>query len=150
MEGTHRDAGKDAIANFNEGFNCAESVAKALCEALGLDVKCAVKAATPFGGGVGGRGYLCGAVTGAVIALGLCKGRGAEEEDRRVCTKIARRFVDDFLNEFSTVLCRDILGVDLTTPEGSKKHKEYLRDEKCCPVVIFAANKMHDLINSWE
>jgi C_GCAxxG_C_C family probable redox protein len=148
MEDTRRDIGKDAVTYFEEGFNCAESVAKALCEALGLEGRTAVKTATPFGGGVAGKGYLCGAVSGAMIALGLSKGRVTSKEDKGPCNKVAERFVHDFLNEFSSVSCRDIIGVDLNSAEGRKKHKEHLRDEKCCPVVRFAAERMHNLIES--
>jgi C_GCAxxG_C_C family probable redox protein len=148
VEDARRDIGKDAVSYFNEGFNCAESVAKALCEALMLGGRNAVKSATPFGGGIAGKGYLCGAVSGAMIALGLSKGRVSSKEDRSPCNKVAQRFVQDFLNEFSSVSCRDIIGVDLNSAEGRKKHKDHLRNEKCCPVVRFAAERMHDLIKS--
>ena len=73
MEETGRDIGKAAESYFTSGYNCAESVTKALCDTFGLDWESAAKIATPFGGGIVGKGYLCGAVTGAMIALGLCK-----------------------------------------------------------------------------
>lgn len=146
MEDTGRDIGQAALSHFNSGFNCAESVLKALCEALVPDCKNVVKVATPFGGGIAGTGHLCGAVTGAVIALGLCKGRTTSKEDRSICEKAARRFIGEFIEEFHTVSCRDIIGVDLQSEEGRKKHKESIRDEKCCRVVKFAAERMYDEI----
>ena len=42
MEDARRDIGKDAVSYFNEGVNCAESVTKALCEALMLGGRNAV------------------------------------------------------------------------------------------------------------
>lgn len=148
MEGTGCDAGKVAVSYYTAGFNCAESVTKALCEVLGLNRENLVKVATPFGGGIANRGHLCGAVTGALITLGLCKGRTSSKEDRRPCNELAGRFIDEFANEFHSVLCRDIIGVSLLCEEGRKEHKERLRNEKCCPVVKFAAERMYDLIKS--
>jgi len=150
MKDTGRDVGQAALSHFNSGFNCAESVLKALCEALGPDWKNCVKIATPFGSGIAGRGHLCGAVTGAVIAAGLCMGRVSPKEDRRPCDEVAGRFIDEFINEFHTVSCRDIIGVDLLSAEGRKKHKEHLRDEKCCPVVKFAAERMYTQMESFR
>lgn len=148
MEDASYDIGNNAVSYFVEGFNCAESVSKALSEALGLNAENAVRTATPFGGGVAGKGYLCGAVSGAMIALGLSKGRVTSKGDRGPCNKVAEKFVDDFLNEFSSLSCRDIIGVDLQTEEGRKRHKEHLRNEKCCPIVKFAAETMYNLIKA--
>lgn len=148
MKDTGHDIGQAAVSYYTGGFNCAESVLKALCEALEPDWKNCVKIATPFGGGIAGRGHLCGAVAGAVIAAGLCMGRISPKEDRRLCDEVAGRFIDDFINEFHTVSCKDIIGVDLLSAEGRKKHKECLRKEKCCPVVAFAASGMYDRIRS--
>lgn len=148
MDDECRDIGKNAVSYFVEGFNCAESVTKALCEAFGLDEQSAVKAATPFGGGIGSKGHLCGAVSGAMITLGLSRGRTTSKEDRGPCNKVAGEFVNDFLKEFSSLSCRDIIGIDLSSAEGRKEHKEHLRNEKCCPVVEFAALRMYELMES--
>jgi|LSQX01.1.fsa_nt_gb C_GCAxxG_C_C family probable redox protein len=148
MEDAGCDIGKNAVSYFAEGFSCAESVAKALSEALGLDTQNAVRTATPFSGGIAGQGYLCGAVSGALIGLGLSKGRVTSKDDRTPCNKAARKFVDEFLCEFSSLSCKDIIGVDLLTAEGHKEHKEHLRDEKCRPIVKFAAERMYGLIKS--
>ncbi|HXL04940.1 MAG TPA: C-GCAxxG-C-C family protein [Bacillota bacterium] len=148
MKNAGHDIDRNAVSYFTGGFNCAESVLKALCEALEPELQNCVKIATPFGGGIAGKGHLCGAVSGAVIAAGLCMGRVSPKEDRRSCDDVAGRFIDEFINEFHTVSCRDIIGVDLLSTEGRKKHKECLRDEKCCSVVEFAAKKMYSLIES--
>lgn len=148
MEDAGNDIGRLAISYFTGGFNCAELVLKALCQELKPDCKNCVRIATPFGGGIAGKGHLCGAVTGAVIAVGLCMGRTTPTGDKSQCDKVARRFIDEFIKEFHTVSCRDIIGVDLLSDEGRKKHKEHLRDEKCCSVVEFAAEKMYNLIES--
>jgi C_GCAxxG_C_C family probable redox protein len=148
MKETGHDIGKAAVSYFTCGFNCAESVTKALCEELGMGRDDVVKMATPFGSGIAGKGHLCGAVTGAMISLGLCRGRVTPKEDRSSCNKVSGRFIDEFMTEFHSVSCRDIIGLDLQTDEGRKQQREHLRYEKCYPVVKFAAERMYSLIRS--
>ncbi|BAF60233.1 hypothetical protein PTH_2052 [Pelotomaculum thermopropionicum SI] len=65
-----------ARQNFKEGLNCAESVLKAVIDAgvAGIPPE-AVAMATGFGGGIGLAGNNCGALIGAVMAVGAVHGR---------------------------------------------------------------------------
>ncbi len=89
-----------ALAHFNAGFNCAESTLYGVATALDLGAPEAVlRAATPFGGGIGLMGCTCGALSGAVIALGLARGRLTPDADQkkiayRHAERIWRRFVE--------------------------------------------------------
>ena len=67
---------KRARKNFTLGYNCAECVMEAVLAVVetGLPSE-AKKVATGFGGGVGLFGDTCGAVTGAVLAVGAVHGR---------------------------------------------------------------------------
>ena len=60
-----------ALAQFDKGFACSQAVFSAYAEDLGLDQETALKIAGPFGGGTGRKAETCGAVTGALMALGL-------------------------------------------------------------------------------
>jgi C_GCAxxG_C_C family probable redox protein len=77
-----------------------------------------------FGGGLGASGEVCGAVAGGLAALGLKYGRGRvdEKEDPRMWTE-AREFMKRFREEIGrgSIYCRDIVGVDWTDPEATKK-----------------------------
>jgi len=65
-----------ARKNFSKGFNCAECVMEAVFEHADTGLpKESLKMATGFGGGVGLYGDTCGAVTGAVMAVGAVHGR---------------------------------------------------------------------------
>ncbi len=140
------DAGGLAESYFNGGFSCAEATLKAVCESLGLEHARTPAMATAFGGGIGRRGYTCGAVSGAVVAAGLQLGRMGPKEDRSPSYTVAGRFVDEFVAKFGSVMCRDISGVDLMTEEGQRQYKEHAHAERCCPVVRFAAATMCKLL----
>lgn len=66
----------NAKQNFRDGLNCAESVLKAVLdtgvEGVSPDM---VALATGFGGGMGLAGHNCGALIGAVMAVGAVHGR---------------------------------------------------------------------------
>ena len=79
-----------ARRNFSKGFNCAECVLEAVLEHVETDLpKQTLKLATGFGGGVGLYGDSCGAITGAVMAVGVTHGRSGlpEGEDRKAVAK---------------------------------------------------------------
>ncbi|NLG79566.1 MAG: C_GCAxxG_C_C family protein [Firmicutes bacterium] len=140
------DAGELAVSYFDGGFNCAEATLKAVCEVLGIEHDRLPAVATAFGGGISRRGYTCGAVSGAAVAVGLLLGRMSASEARDPSYNTMGRFVDEFVGRFGTVMCKDISGVDFLTEEGQRKYKEYAHSERCCPAVRFAARRMCELL----
>ena len=73
---------------FKNGFNCAQAVLAAFAEGFGLSEEMALKVATQFGGGAR-KGEMCGAVSGALMVLGLKFGHyhyNAPEE-KEMCIK---------------------------------------------------------------
>jgi len=116
-----------AVSKFKEGFNCAQSVLYSYADELDLSKDLATKIATGFGGGMGRKQEVCGAVTGALMVLGLMYGRGDEEgkERQEITYSKVQFFIDSFINEFGTVNCRGLLdGCCLLDPEGQKAFKE--------------------------
>lgn len=125
-----------------EGYNCAMAVMSALAEMNGVDPLEHLAPAAPFGAGIARAGLTCGALTGAVLALGMLKGpkvyanREAKEEAYRLCAPV----VDAFEKQMGSALCADITGVDLATPEGRKRMGELkILEKKCVPAVESAA-----------
>lgn len=83
-----------ARKNFSRGFNCAECVMEAVLEHADTGLsKDSLKLATGFGGGVGLYGDTCGALTGAVMAVGAVHGRSElpEGDDRKTVAKEASK-----------------------------------------------------------
>ena len=70
---------RSAEDSFAAGFYCAESVVMAIAKAEGIESELLPRIATGFGGGMARTCGDCGAVTGAMMAVGLALGRSARE-----------------------------------------------------------------------
>lgn len=140
MEVKLEEISESAAKYFESDFNCAESVLMSLAESIGVRSKLIPKIATPFGGGIGRRGLVCGAVTGGVIAIGLKFGRSEAKDTKRreESYEKALELIKRFEREFGSALCYDLIKLDLTTPEGRKRIKA-VRLEKCIGFVRAAA-----------
>ncbi len=87
-------AAQRARQNFSKGFNCSECVAEALLSELAADLPADTwKLSTGFGGGIGLYGDTCGALLGAVLAVGAVYGRRSlpEGETRQDVLAASRR-----------------------------------------------------------
>ncbi len=93
-----------------EGFNCAESVLYGVGTALGLPLTPVLfKIATPFGGGLGRAGCVCGALSGGVMAVGVVYGRTtADAEQKDEAYAHARRLWQRFVERAGAEDCRDL------------------------------------------
>lgn len=120
---------------FAQGFSCSQSVFSAYASQLGLDDEIALKLASPFGGGVAHQGNLCGAVTGALLALGLA--RGHTTKDKKDDTyRLAEEFLRRFRERNSTILCRDLIGYDISTPPGLQAARDGKVFKTICPKLV--------------
>ena len=121
-----------------ERMNCAQSVLTAYCPELGLDLSQALKVAIGFGGGMGRTGNTCGAVTGAYMVLGL-RQDVTPENTTQIKTR-AYQLVKDFNRKFieknGSIMCRDLLGCDLSTAEGQAYAKEKGLTKTVCPCLV--------------
>jgi len=151
-EARYVEAVSDRAAEyFKAGFNCAESVLTSLAESIGMRSELIPKIATPFGGGIGRRGSVCGALTGGVIAIGLKLGRSKAEdaEKREESYEKALELFKRFEKEFGSPICYDLIKLDLTTPEGRERSKT-IRLEKCINFVRAAAKNVAELIKGGD
>jgi C_GCAxxG_C_C family probable redox protein len=64
------------IANerFAQQYSCSQAVFSAFAPQFGISDEQAIKLASPFGGGMARQGQVCGAVSGALMAIGLARG----------------------------------------------------------------------------
>jgi C_GCAxxG_C_C family probable redox protein len=113
-------------------FNCCESTLMRIDEAhrlpgFGVNV---IRIASNFGGGVAGWGGVCGAVSGAVMALGLVYGTSGYEAEREFSEKrkrlraLTQELMNAFEEEWGHINCYDLLGCNTRTPEGKAKYDE--------------------------
>ena len=94
-----------------------------------------------------GLGKECGAVTGAFMVIGLSIRQPKNEKDARFkAYDLVKRFKNRFEAAHGTILCKDLLGVDVGTSEGHQKAvKENLYRTRCPDFVKTAAEVLADL-----
>ena len=106
---------KNVEAFNRREMNCAETALKSVCEYIGVDDKLVPRIATAFGGGMGGSQSVCGAVTGALMALGVMAGREPGGDQMR-CKALAGKFMRDFTAAHGALTCMGLTGVDMKDP----------------------------------
>jgi C_GCAxxG_C_C family probable redox protein len=105
-------------------------------EIYGLDRATAFKLARAFGSGMG-MGRECGAVTGAMMVLGFkVQDTSSEKQTRYRVYDLVKEFVRLFEKTHGTILCKDLLGVDLGTQEGRDKAIKGNLFRTLCPVFV--------------
>lgn len=116
---------EEAVALHARGCNCAQCVLAVSGKYTGLEQETALKVAAGFGGGVR-SGEICGAITGAVMAIGLT------EQDPRKVAGLTKQCVESFRQEFGCVRCAELkqnrVPCDTLIAFGAQ-HVENLRKE---------------------
>ena len=139
-----------AVALFNRDYNCAEAVTVAVGSHFEPEQRCFPRAATCFGGGVGRCGEICGALAGAVMVVGLIKGRrpGEGREAKERAYRLAEQVTEAFRHRFDNVSCRLLIGIDLSNPDGQETYRRKdVHNRFCVEYVAEAARLAHDAIN---
>jgi len=130
---------------FSCGYNCAQSVLGSFHEENGLDMQTALKIASGFGGGAR-CGEICGAVSGALMVIGLKCGFHVEKDFKQkgFCNQKAYIFIEVFTRENGSIICRDLLGIDVRSPEDftTPEAKEAIKD--ICPRMVASAVRILD------
>ena len=128
-------AANASLAYFDQGFNCAQSVLAGFVVQLGLDESQMLKIASPFGGGVSRRGEVCGAITGALMALGLAQGSDTPSGKENTYA-LGQTFLKRFEAMHGTILCRELIHCDLSTPEGFQQARDQGVFKGLCPLFV--------------
>jgi C_GCAxxG_C_C family probable redox protein len=141
---------EQAVSCFRQGFCCSQAVLAVYAEELGIARETALKISRGFGGGMGRMARTCGAVTGAFMVLGLRYGNAdagdkqAKEETYRLVREFARRFE----KRNGSIICRDLLGCDISKPDGLRMAKENGLFTSVCPdMVRDAAEILQEMMN---
>ena len=139
-----------AKQNFEQGYNCAQSVLLAFCDETGLTREQAAKLASGFGGGMGRMREVCGAVSALFMIEGLLSGYSdpkAKEEKSELYARV-RALADRFREQNHSIICRDLLIDTETTPgpEPEARTKEYYERRPCANYVEDAAALMADAL----
>jgi C_GCAxxG_C_C family probable redox protein len=134
-----------AQSRFEEEFSCSQSVLSTLAPELGLDEETALKIASAFGGGMMRRGEVCGAVTGALMVLGLKYGSSNPDEEEAV-REASQELMKRFEEKNGSLLCRELLGYRLIVPEEMEAAKESGVFNTVCPLMVHNATTLTEEI----
>ncbi len=130
-----------AVAYFDGGYNCAQSVLAVFCEDAGLDEETALRVAAGFGGGMGRLCEVCGALTGGFMLIGMQTGMITPDERKLdnvndvpygLVQELARRFRE----RNGSIRCGELTGYDLADPAQRLRAKEAGIFKNKCPRFI--------------
>src|SRR5512136_1580875 len=109
----------DALKDFKNGFTCSSAVFSAFSGEMGLDSETAKKIACGYGAGIAKTGNICGAVSGAILVIGLKYGKvhARDAEATEKTRALVREFIREFTERNGSVNCTDILGYNLSIPD---------------------------------
>lgn len=132
---------QNADRYFRQGFSCSQAVLAAISEPLGLDRERALRISQAFGGGMARMGLTCGAVTGAMLAVGLKYGRTRPEDEaaKERSYALVHEFIRRFRDRYGSIVCRELIGVDLSSSQGHKLGEERGVFQELCPKYVAGA-----------
>ena len=130
----------EAVALFQQGFTCSQAVLSVFAKDFGLDRDTALRISQGFGAGIARTDDICGALSGAIMVVGLRYGGiGADDNAAKEKTyAVIGKFLQEFKARNGSVACTGLLGYNLSDQQqvaGAKKNKvvparcpEFVRD----------------------
>ncbi len=140
---------EEAVSSFESGFNCSQSIFATFAPDYGLDQDTASKIADGFGAGMGYTAEICGAVSGAVMVLGLINGRTRvdDKQSKEKVNSLIKEFIEEFKSINDSTRCRELLKYDISKPEELAAAREKnLFQTKCRQFVEDAAEILDNMI----
>ena len=143
---------KQIAEQFMQGYDCSQVVLRHFAEELGISEDEANRVSACFGGGMQ-LGSVCGAYTGARMAIGLKYGHSNPEglmQQKDILLAKTAQFKEKFLKEFESVDCKCLIGYDVSTPEGLKGALESGKLLEYCPGLVDKVIQMTEEVLSKE
>jgi C_GCAxxG_C_C family probable redox protein len=129
--------GEKAVKHFLDGYNCAQSVLLTIFEHWNIRNDLVPKIATGFGGGMGRCGSVCGALVGGVMAIGVKYGTDEPSLEKRLkAYGLANELYKKFEKQHGSVLCRELIGYNLSNPKELRRAQQSKVFEKKCTIFV--------------
>ena len=148
------DHAKEAERLFLEGYNCAQAVFCAFREETQMDIETAARTSSSFGGGMGRLREVCGAVSGALLALGMLKGYSDphDPEEKRKHYARVQELAARFKEKNGTIVCRELLkDVPVSAgPVPEERTPEFYQRRPCLRLIREAAAILEAMIQDPE
>lgn len=131
---THKET---ALKYFNDSFHCSQSVLAAYADECNLTIEQALKLGACFGSGMR-KAEMCGACSGALMVLGAMYGQYDKDDldSRRIANEVNDVMVNRFEEVCGSYNCRDLLGCDISTPDGVTYAREKRLFTNFCPHMV--------------
>ncbi len=146
---THKEKAQQLL---NQKYHCSQTILGSFAADLGLDLKTAFKISTCFGGGMR-QGSVCGCITGSLLVLGMAF--GFYDAQNTELELFGNKKTEEFINRFTkkmngVMLCREILGKDISHPqEMAEIRKEGLILKKCPNVINISIEILEDMLGDY-
>jgi C_GCAxxG_C_C family probable redox protein len=126
---------------FAAGYSCSQAVLRAFAAELGLDPDTAARLAAAFGGGMSRTRGQCGAVSGALMVVGLIYGSAdpADKAAKERAYAAGRDLLEEFNARHGSITCPGLLSVDISTEEGTRAAREDNLFKTVCPEYVRSA-----------
>lgn len=137
----------EASERFLNGCACSQAVFVTCGESCGVPEEMALRIAAGFAGGMK-TGSTCGAVTGAIMAIGMLYGTEecATVAGRAEVYEAVKEFSERFAERYGSLLCKELLGCDTSTPEGRQRAKDLnLFKTRCVCLVEGAVTLLEEM-----
>lgn len=140
-----------AIELFEKGYNCAQAVAGAFSDEIGMDTLQIVKAVSGFGGGIGRLREVCGAVSGMVFVANMLYGYESptDADAKKAHYSDIQSLAKSFSDMNGSYICRELLGLSISgadSPVPEKRTTEYYQKRPCVELVGDAAEILEKFI----
>ena len=140
-----------AFELFQQGYNCAQSVAGAYAEEVGMDFETMIKMSSSFGGGMGKLREVCGAVSAMFLIAGLKKGYSNPNDDevKQKHYELIQKLGHTFKDKDSTIICRELLNLDEqeSAPTPTKRTPEFYEERPCSKFIVSACEILDSVIS---
>lgn len=140
---THEERANELL---KQNYHCSQALFGTYADDLGMELKTTLKLSTCFGTGMR-QGDVCGCVTAAMMILGMAFGLyDPQDREQEI---LGNKKTDEFIELFKqrmdgAIHCRDILGVDISTPDGMAKFRQEGLKLKVCPKALHATIEILD------
>ena len=154
MTAASTDHAEQARTLFRMGYNCAQAVFCAFATDMGLEPEAAARLASSFGGGMGRMRETCGALSGALMALGALRGYSDVDDPaaKSAHYRLVRELAGRFRERNGSMVCRELLKDVKTTPGGEPEPRTpaYYASRPCLRLVGEAAALLDELLAETE
>jgi C_GCAxxG_C_C family probable redox protein len=144
---------EEAADLFRGCFNCAQSVLSVFAAEMNLSRETALKIATPFGSGLAGMCGVCGAVSGALMVIGLKYGMGVDgdRESKERTYAMARDFARHFTGKHGSINCQPLIGYDLGDPvQRAAAQQAHVFETRCAGFVTDSVEILEQILSGQD